>query len=60
MLHLALRRNSVDAVIEIRNPTAAARFQRVLAILKLEYNLDPDVLAEAERLLQILKARELH
>lgn len=60
MLQLELRRNSFDAVIEPQKPTAAERFLRVLAILKLEYDLDPDVLAEAERLLQRLRARELN
>ena len=60
MLHLKLRRSIADAITEPRKPTLADRFARVLALLKVEYDLDLDVVTEAERLLRTLRARELH
>jgi hypothetical protein len=48
------------AVAGSRKRTLAERFARVLALLKLEYDLDLDVVVEAERQLRSLKARELH
>jgi hypothetical protein len=60
MLHLKLRRNIADAFTEPRKLTLAERFGRVLALLTLEYDLDLDVVAEAERQLRTLRARELN
>ena len=59
MLHLKLPRKIVDAVTEPKK-LAFRRFARVLALLKLEYDLDLDVVAEAEGLLRTLRAREMH
>jgi len=56
MLHLKLRRS----IAEPTKPTLADRFARVIALLKLEYDLDLDVVVEAERLLRTFRARELH
>jgi hypothetical protein len=61
MLDVELHQNFADAEIELRKPSAAERFRRVLALLKFEYDLDPEVLAEAKLLLRRrLKARELN
>jgi hypothetical protein len=58
MLSFKFRRNIASGVIEPDKPTAAERFARVLALLNFEYDLPADVLAEAERVLQLLKARD--
>jgi hypothetical protein len=60
MLDVEFRENAADVVIEPRKPSVAERFQRVLALLKFEYDLDPDVLAEAKLLLRRLKARKMN
>jgi hypothetical protein len=60
MLHVEFRQSFADAVIEPRKPSAAERFQRVLALLRFEYDLDPDVLAEARHLLRRLRARNMN
>lgn len=59
MSHLKLGGHISDAVAESRTLTLE-RFARVLARLELEYDLDRDVVAEAERLLRSLRSRELH
>lgn len=58
MLRLKLGRSLSNDVIEPEKPTATERFTRVLDRLKFEYDLPNDVLAEAEAVLQALKARE--
>jgi hypothetical protein len=58
MLHLKFRPNIAHDVFEPQKPTVAGRFAQVLARLKLEYDLAPDVWAVAEDVLQALKARE--
>ena len=60
MLYLEQPLNIANAFIEPERWTLAARFQRVLALLYFEYELDADVRAEAERVLQRLRARELN
>jgi hypothetical protein len=51
MFDIEFRRNIADAVVD-RKPTAAERFAHVVALLYFEYDLEPDVRAEAERLLR--------
>jgi hypothetical protein len=58
MLHLNLRRNIAREVVERKRQTVAERFALVLADLKLEYDLSPDVWAVAEDVLQVLRGRE--
>jgi hypothetical protein len=60
MLHRKFGRNIASAVTESRRRGLAQRFARVLARLKLEYDLELDVVVEAERQLRSLRARELN
>lgn len=52
------RHNIADSVIELNRLTVSDRFACVLALLNLEYDLPPDVLAEAENVLQGLRSME--
>jgi hypothetical protein len=58
MLRFKLHPYVANGAIQIGRPTVADRFAQVLARLKLEYDLPPDVWAAAEEVLQALKARE--
>jgi hypothetical protein len=59
MLDVEFRESFADAVIEPRKPSVADQFQRVLTLLKFEYDLDSDVLAEAELLLAKIEGEEI-
>jgi hypothetical protein len=58
MLRFKLRAYFANRVAKPERLTLAERFAQVLALLKLEYDLTPDVWAAAEEVLQALKARE--
>jgi hypothetical protein len=58
MLHLNSPRNIADLDIDLEEPLAAEQFEEVLARLNLDYDLPPDVLAEAEVVLQAMRATE--
>lgn len=58
MLNLNSGRNIADLDIELEEPLAAEQFEEVLARLNLDYDLPPDVLAEAEVVLQAMRATE--
>ena len=58
MLHLNSPRNIADFDIDLEEPLAAEQFEEVLARLNLDYDLPPDVLAEAEVVLQAMRATE--
>lgn len=58
MLRFKLRLYTEKTTVKPEKPTVAERFAQVLARLKLEYDLTPDVWAAAEDVLQALRARE--
>jgi hypothetical protein len=58
MVCLTLRPYVPNGGIELDKLTVAEGFVRVLAHLKLEYDLPPDIWAVAEDVLHALKARE--
>ena len=60
MSHRKFGRTLAGAVAVSTKRTLAQRFARVLDRLKLDYDLDIDVVVEAERQLRSLRARELH
>jgi hypothetical protein len=60
MPHRKFGRNIAGAVAESRKRSLAQRFARVLDRLKLDYDLELDVVVEAERQLRSLRAREWH
>jgi hypothetical protein len=55
MSHLELRLYVDEAAAEIKAPSIADRFADVVEQIKLEYDLEPDVLAAAKDIMNVMK-----